>query len=85
MNENPDCELTNETARLLSELELALDHYSSMRNIDRHRKLLHDLEILGGPCLRTRSLRAQIRSLEQRLGDARAAPSALPGAPLLSA
>jgi len=56
-----------------------------MRSIDRHRKLLHDLEILGGPCLRTRSLRAQIRSLEQRLGDARAASSALPGAPLLSA
>lgn len=73
MDRNPGCELTNETTRLLSELELALEHSNTIRAIASHREQLCDLESLTGPSPRTRSLRAEIRLLEQRLGAERAA------------
>jgi hypothetical protein len=83
MHRNPGRELANETNRLLSELELALDHCSTIRAIARHRELLYDLESLTGPSPRTRTLRAEIHQLEQRLGDERAAAAALPRVSLL--
>jgi hypothetical protein len=85
MNEKPGCDLASETARLLSELELALEHYSTIRTIARYRDQLHDLESLTGPSLKTRSLRAEIRLLERRLGDAREVATAFPATSLLSA
>jgi hypothetical protein len=85
MNKIPACELTNETTRLLSELEQALDHCSTIRTIARHREQLYDLESLTGPSPRTRTLRAEIRQLEQRLGAEREAAAALPGTSLLPA
>jgi len=78
MHKDSDRELANETNRLLSELELALDHSSIIRAIARHREQLYDLESLTGPSPRTRTLRAEIHRLEQRLGDERKAAAALP-------
>jgi hypothetical protein len=85
MGKNPGRELANETSRLLSELELTLDHCNTIRAIARHREQLYDLESLTGPSPRTRSLRAEICQLEQRLGAERAAVAALHGASLLPA
>ena len=65
-----------ETSRLLSELELALDHCSTILAIARQREQLYDLESLTGPSQRTRSLRAEIRLLEQHLNAARTVAAA---------
>jgi len=85
MNKDPGRELANETSRLLSELELVLDRSSTIRAIARYREQLYDLESLTGPSPRTRTLRAEINRLEQRLGAERKAAAALPGGPLLPA
>ena len=85
MHNNSGRELANETSRLLSELELTLDHCNTIRAIARHREQLCALESLTGPSPRTRTLRAEILQLEQRLGTEREAASALPGASLLPA
>jgi len=85
MHRNSRRELSNETSRLLSELELALDQCSAIRAIARHREQLYDLESLTGPSPRTRSLRAEIHQLEHNLSAERAAADALPGASLLPA
>ena len=77
--------LANETSRLLSELELALDHSSTIREIARHREQLCDLESLTGPSPRTRTLRAEILQLEQRLVAEREAATSLPGVSLYPA
>lgn len=84
MEQNPGSELRKETNRLLSELELALDHCSTIRAIARQREQLHNLESLTGPSPRTRSLRAEIRELEQHLSAARALAASLPASSLLA-
>ena len=77
MDKDPGREIANETNRLLSELELTLDYSSTIRAIARHREQLYDLESLTGPSLRTRTLRAQIHQLEQRLDAEREAAATL--------
>ena len=85
MSENPGLEIADETSRLLSELDLAIDHSSTIRAIARHREQLCDLESLTGPSPRSRALREEIRLLEQRLSTEREAITALSGAPLVPA
>ena len=63
---SPNCE-PDETARLLTELDQAIDRSSLLRSILNRCQRLHDLEQLTGPTRKTRSLRKQIRLLEARL------------------
>ena len=83
MNQNPGSDLRKETSHLLSELERALDHCSTIRAIARHREQLYSLESITGPSPKTRNLRAEIRQLEQHLSAARALAEALPARPML--
>ena len=72
MSQFDDTEATLETARLLSELDEALDYSSTLREIlDKYEQLSH-LERITGPSRVTRLLRRQIRCLEDRLGAASA-------------
>ena len=77
MDRDQGSELRRETSRLLTELERAIDHCSTLRAIARHREQLYNLESLTGPSAKTRSLRAEIHQLEQHLSAARA-PASLP-------
>ena len=61
----------DETSRLLSELDSAIDHSSMLRDIVNCRERLRDLERITGPSRKTRSLRRQIELLESRLALAR--------------
>lgn len=63
---------SRETARLLTELDRALDESSVMRDIAGKHQQLHDLERITGPTPVTRLLRHEIRILENRLKLARA-------------
>ena len=63
---NPNCE-PDETARLLTELDQAIDRSSLLRSILTRYQRLHDLEQLTGPTRKTRILRKQISLLEARL------------------
>ena len=72
MNTNPDLEVANETSRLLSELDQAIDHSSAIRAIVKRREQLYDLERLTGPSPKTRSLRKEIWQMEQQLRADRA-------------
>jgi hypothetical protein len=56
-----------ETARLLTELDRALDESSVIRDIAGKYQRLHDLERITGPTRSTRLLRHEIRVLENRL------------------
>ena len=62
-----DREDNRETARLLTELDRALDESSVMRDIAGKYQRLHDLERITGPSRVTRLLRREIRLLESRL------------------
>ena len=59
--------LTDETARLLRELDRAIDHSSVLRNIIRRQEALQELESITGPSHKTRSLRQEITRLERQL------------------
>jgi hypothetical protein len=72
MNQFDDMEATRETARLLSELDDALDYSSALREILDKYEQLSSLERVTGPSRFTRLLRQQIRNLEDRLGAASA-------------
>lgn len=78
INMEAEFEPTNETIRLLEELDQVLDQSSAMRDILRRYRLLHDLESITGPSLKTSSMRREIKLMEQRLRDERAAHRARP-------
>jgi len=59
--------LTNETTRLLSELDRAIDHSSALRNIIRRQEALQELESITGSSRKTLTLRQEITRLEQQL------------------
>jgi hypothetical protein len=63
---------SRETARLLTELDRALDESSVMRDIAGKYQRLHDIESITGPTRITRLMRREIRVLENRLRLARA-------------
>jgi len=67
MNQTDDSQETRETARLLSELDRALDESSVIRDITSKYQELRDLERLTGPSRVTRLLREEILKLESQL------------------
>ena len=67
MTDNPEPEVAGDTRRLLSELERAIDHSSTLRALVGHREQLYHLETLTGPSRKTQSLRQEISRMEQRL------------------
>lgn len=58
--------LAGETARLLSELDRAIDHSSALRNIIRRQEALLELESITGSSRKTQTLRQEIARLEQQ-------------------
>ncbi len=65
--DNSDESLANETARLLSELDRAIDHSSALRNIIRRQEALLELESITGSSRKTQTLRQEISRLELQL------------------
>ena len=72
MNQSDDSQEVRETARLLTELDRALDESSVIRDIATKYQVLRDLERLTGPSQGTLRLRKEILRLENRLRIARA-------------
>jgi hypothetical protein len=68
MEFNPE---SSETTRLLSELDLAIEQLSAMREIVTRYEKLHRLESITGPSNRTRVMREEIEKLERRLEGVR--------------
>jgi hypothetical protein len=66
-NAHADETLTNETTRLLSELDRAIDHSSALRNIIGRQEALLELESITGCSRKTQTLRQEITRLEQQL------------------
>ena len=62
---------SKETARLLSELDLAIEQLSAMRDIVTSYEKLHQLESITGPCQRTRVMRKEIEIMERRFSGER--------------
>lgn len=71
MSQADESQATRETARLLTELDRALDESSVIRDIASKYQALRDLERLTGPSRATRLMREEIRKLEKRLRLAR--------------
>lgn len=71
MELNPE---SKETARLLSELDLAIEQLSAMRDIVTSYEKLHQLESITGPCQRTREMRREIEIMENRFNGERKSP-----------
>ena len=67
MRQNNDMEATRETSRLLSELDLAIDESSVMREIISRYEHVRSIEKLTGPSRLTRIMRKEIQILESRL------------------
>ena len=59
--------ITNETTRLLCELDRAIDHSSALRNIIRRQEALLELESITGSSRKTQTLRQEISRLELQL------------------
>jgi hypothetical protein len=76
--------ITNETTRLLCELDRAIDHSSALRNIIRRQEALLELESITGSSRKTQTLRQEISRLELQLysglgdNDAASDPSLTP-------
>ena len=80
MNKDPDVDpvdfassnelLANETRRLLSALNRAIDHSSVLRDIIRLQERLLALESIAGPSRKSLSLRQEIAQLEKQLNTA---------------
>ena len=64
---------SSETTRLLSELDLAIEQLSTMREIVTRYEKLHRLETITGPSNRTRVMREEIESMERRFSGVRRA------------
>jgi hypothetical protein len=62
-----DESLTNETTRLLSELDQAIDHSSTLRDIIGRQEAVLELESITGSSRKTQILRQEITRLEQQL------------------
>ena len=58
---------SDETGRLLCELDLALDRSSLIREIVSKYERLHSIEQITGPSPRTRFIRSEIAYLEEML------------------
>lgn len=67
MHKNSETEVLNETSRLLSELDRAIDQYSVLREIVNQYQQLRSLERITGPSPKTRLLRQEIARMESRL------------------
>ena len=67
MNHSQNMEDTHATSRLLSELDLAIDRSSAMRDIVSKYERLRNIENITGPSRLTRVLRKEIQLLENRL------------------
>ena len=70
--------LAGETARLLSELDRAIDHSSALRNIIRRQETLLELESITGCSRKTQTLRQEITRLEQQFYAGRGDKAAVP-------
>jgi hypothetical protein len=73
MNDYDNLEATRETSRLLSELDLAIDHSSVIRNIVDKSAELRNLESITGPSRLTRIMRKEIQVMESKLRFVRSA------------
>ena len=62
---------SKETARLLTELDLAIEQLSAMRDIVTSYEKLHQLESITGPSQRTRVMRKEIEIMEKRFDGER--------------
>ena len=79
MNKDSSLDITRETARLLEQLDYAIDCSSMLRAIMRRREQLIDLERLTGPSRETRRMRQEIGQMERKLEVARQrAPGHIP-------
>ncbi len=58
---------TAETARLLSELDFAIDQSSAMRDIISKYEHMRSIESITGPSRITRVMRKEIQIMESRL------------------
>jgi len=72
MTKNKNTEVTRETSRLLSQLDLAIDESSVMRDLISKYEHIRSIENITGPSRLTRILRQEIQILENRLQLARA-------------
>ena len=67
MNKHSNMEATRETSRLLSELDLAIDQSSVMRDIISKYELLRRIENITGPSRVTQLMRREIQAMETKL------------------
>ncbi len=67
MRQNNNTDVTCETSRLLSELDLAIDESSVMRDIISKYEYIRSIENITGPSRMTRIMRKEIQLLESRL------------------
>ena len=67
MKQNKNSDSTCETSRLLSELDLAIDESSVMRDIISKYEYIRSIENITGPSRMTRIMRKEIQILESRL------------------
>ena len=74
MKQNNNMEAIRETSRLLSELDLAIDESSVMREIISKYEYIRNIENITGPSRLTRIMRKEIQLMEKRLRLARSRP-----------
>ena len=67
MKQNKNMDPNRETSRLLSELDLAIDESSVMRDIISKYEYIRSIENITGPSRMTRIMRKEIQILESRL------------------
>ena len=67
MNKHNNMEATNETSRLLTELDQAIDQSSVMREIIRKYEYIRSIENITGPSRLTRIMRKEIQLMESKL------------------
>ena len=67
MKQNKNTDASGETSRLLSELDLAIDESSVMRDIISKYEYIRSIENITGPSRMTRIMRKEIQILESRL------------------
>lgn len=71
MNKHNNMEATNETSRLLTELDQAIDQSSVMREIIRKYEYIRSIENITGPSRLTRIMRKEIQLMESKLSALR--------------
>jgi hypothetical protein len=67
MDKLTSLEDSSEASHLLSELDLAIDRSSLIREIVSKYERLHSIEQITGPSQRTRLIRSEIAYLEEKL------------------